>query len=308
MGLLPSSIKFLIRFHQKYAFEGPVLTLGNQEIWATYDDLKKYFQEMKADYIDASEIKFHHSGLFRKDPTLAKISEKFVHAKVFFEMLGISEYYDVDKYDTDDTIYKFDLNFPVPARLHEKFSLIIDGGTAEHIFDIRQVMENILVMLKPGGCVVHISSYNMDHGFYAISPCFYFDFYKVNGFADFSCYILQIDHKNLLGNYAQLSSFFEYSYGMSFEKLIDSDKNILVFFAAKRRQPKTSLKIPTQSIFDQSEDSFSCTPQKDKRYTFDTVVPAILKPLLQPFRPTIRYIYTRISNARCHPSPKKGKI
>ena len=308
MGLLPSSIKFLILFHQKYIFEGPVLTLGNQEVWATYDDLKKYFQEMKTDYIDAKEIKFHHSGLFRKDPTLARISEKFVHARVFFEMLGISEYYDVDKYDTDDAIYEFDLNFPVPAQLHEKFSLIIDGGTAEHIFDIRQVMENILVMLRPGGCIVHISSYNMDHGFYAISPCFYFDFYKVNGFTDFSCYILQINPKNLLANYDQRNAFFEYSYGMSLENLIDSDKHILVFFVAKRSQSKTSLKIPTQSIFDQSEDSFSCTPPRDRKYTFDSVVPAILKPLLQPFRPTIRYIYTLVYHARYHRSHKKGKI
>jgi len=43
MGLIPTALKFMIMLHKEVNFSGPVITLGNQDIWATYDDLKQFF-------------------------------------------------------------------------------------------------------------------------------------------------------------------------------------------------------------------------------------------------------------------------
>jgi hypothetical protein len=249
MGLLPSSIKLLIKFDQKYQFEGPVLSLGNQEIWASYTDLKTYFSEMDSSYEEPGEIVPHTSYMFSSDPNLAALARDFVHARVFFEMLGMRDYADMDKFDSDKPTYLHDLNLPVPGSLCDRYSLILDGGTIEHIFDVRQVLGNIVQMLKPGGCVLHIGSYSMDHGFYGLSPCLFYDLYSANGFEDFTCHVLQVDFRNILKTYRDQHEYFEYSYGMNLQNLLDGFRQPLVFFAARKVKPVKDLTVPVQGIY-----------------------------------------------------------
>ncbi len=75
-----------------------------------------------------------------------------------------------------------DLNYP--EEWDEQYDIIIDGGTAEHCFNIGQVFANILSATRPdGGVVIHVNPLNMmNHGFWNISPTAYADFYKDNGF------------------------------------------------------------------------------------------------------------------------------
>jgi len=248
MGLLPSSIKLLIQLDKKYQFEGSVLSLGNQEIWATYADLKDYFNRMGSKYNEAKVVP-HTSYMFLNSPKLAELAKDFVHARVFFEMMGMNSYTDLDKFDSDKPILLHDMNLPVPDALHDNYSLILDGGTIEHVFDIRQVMENIVQVLKPGGCVVHISSYSIDHGFFGLSPCLFYDFYSANGFDDFTCYVLQVDFRNILTTYRKENDCFEYTYGMSFENLLDSTKQSLIFFAARKVAQSNNITIPVQGVY-----------------------------------------------------------
>jgi SAM-dependent methyltransferase len=249
MGLLPSSLKLLIQYDKKYEFEGPVLSLGNQEIWASYADLRSYFEELGRPYREVETIAPQTSYMFSSDPALAVLSRDFVHARVFFEMLGLDDYADMDKFDSDQPTYLHDLNLPVPDSLCRPYSLILDGGTIEHIFDVRQVLANIVQMLKPGGCVVHISSYSIDHGFYGLSPCLFHDFYSANGFEDFSCHVLQVDFRNILKTYKKRHKYFEYKYGMNFQGLLDTYKQTLIFFAARKAAQLDEITVPVQGIY-----------------------------------------------------------
>src|ERR1700756_3327351 len=65
-----------------------------------------------------------------------------------------------------------DLNFPVPEKYHNKYDYIFDGGTIEHIFNIPQVLQNIMDMLKIGGIFVSVTCNNnfSGHGMYQFSP------------------------------------------------------------------------------------------------------------------------------------------
>jgi len=91
----------------------------------------------------------------------------------------------MDYSDYEAADYIFDLNCEnIPTELLDKFDLILDGGTIEHVFHLPNVLRNIFKMLKIGGRIIHFSpsSNHMDHGFYMFSPTFFSDYYKTNNF------------------------------------------------------------------------------------------------------------------------------
>ena len=67
------------------------------------------------------------------------------------------------------------MNLPVNGSLHNQYDFIFDGGTIEHIFNIPQVMENIINMLAIGGIFCSITCNNnlSGHGIYQFSPEFF---------------------------------------------------------------------------------------------------------------------------------------
>lgn len=75
-----------------------------------------------------------------------------------------------------------DLNVPLPETLIGTFSVVFDGGTMEHCFNIPQAVSNILSLAKVDGYIIHGNPLNLvNHGFYCCSPTFYHDFYTQNG-------------------------------------------------------------------------------------------------------------------------------
>lgn len=287
MGLIPSNLRLMIQLHKRVGLEGPVLTLGNQDIFATYEDLKGFFRELDCPFEEPTVIAPHTS------PLLTRFSPDtpFVHARVFFEMLGIKDYADLDKFDEDKPQILHDMNEPLPEELYEQFSLVVDSGTIEHIFDIRQVMENIVRATKVGGRVFHLtpSSNYIDHGLYLFSPCFFFDFYELNGFDDLSCHILQVNDRDIF----ELCSYFEYSYGMPMADLIDPTKVIVICFSARRAEAVPELLVPTQGVYNNKRMGMTASVEAQARELsiYESRIPAPLRPLLEPVRPFIGHLW-----------------
>lgn len=65
-----------------------------------------------------------------------------------------------------------DLSTPVGPELTDKFDLVYDGGTTEHVFDIAQSFRNVDAMLKEEGIFISCVGANgwFGHGFYQIGP------------------------------------------------------------------------------------------------------------------------------------------
>ncbi len=290
MGLFPSHIRLLLQLHKRYHFQGPMCCLGNQEVWATYEDLVAIFDEMKCEHHRPSQVVLHTSGMFHRNPWLAEMAARFVHARVFFEMMGVKEYVDIDKFDWDKPVFQHDLNHPVQEDLHDRFNLVLDGGAAEHVFDVRQVMANIVAMTKVGGSVIHIASLRPDHGFYSFSPCLFFDFYKANGFDECICYVLLIDQEDVLTEYAKPKRYFEYHYGDPAAEVIGTAEEALVFFTARKREALPQLLIPTQGVYGGGDVSADA-PVVSSR--FDALVPKPLQPVFRPFRSWARRLQRR---------------
>lgn len=69
-----------------------------------------------------------------------------------------------------------DMNDPIPSDMKGGYSLVIDGGTLEHVFNFPMAIRNCLEMVRPGGHFIGVTPANnfFGHGFYQFSPELYF--------------------------------------------------------------------------------------------------------------------------------------
>lgn len=78
-----------------------------------------------------------------------------------------------------------DMNVPIPEKYKDKYSVVVDSGTLEHVFNYPLALRNAMSMVKVGGELILITPGNqyLDHGFYQFSPVlFYSILNKKNGY------------------------------------------------------------------------------------------------------------------------------
>jgi hypothetical protein len=130
-----------------------VATLGHQRVYLSQSERK-----LVADWLERTDDAEHE------------------YADFFLEALGASELNSIDasRYEGAQIIHN--LNAELPGELHQRFSCLIDGGTLEHVFDIRQSLKSCMQMVKVGGHLIICQMANncMGHGFYQFSPEFFY--------------------------------------------------------------------------------------------------------------------------------------
>jgi len=103
-------------------------------------------------------------------------------AKVFYRVLLQPASMTAIDYQGTETAQRQDLNHPLA--LPRQYGVVLNLGTAEHVFDIAQVFRSIHDATAPGGIMVHhlpLSGW-IDHGFYAVNPTLYWDLAAANGY------------------------------------------------------------------------------------------------------------------------------
>ena len=104
-------------------------------------------------------------------------------AKMFYAIfLDYRKIAAIDLHGTPDAL-KLDLNHPL--ELGEQFDVLIDGGTAEHVFDVCQFFRTCHQVARPGGLMLHSLPFLgwLEHGFYNFNPTFFWDLAQTNGYA-----------------------------------------------------------------------------------------------------------------------------
>jgi hypothetical protein len=107
-------------------------------------------------------------------------------AEPVLRLLGAQQVSSLDASDYEAPTYVCDLNLPHPGYLSQKFSLVYDGGSLEHVFNIPQALRTCMDMVRLGGTFVQLTVANnyMGHGFWQLSPETVFRvFSRVNGYA-----------------------------------------------------------------------------------------------------------------------------
>jgi hypothetical protein len=174
MGLVSNSIKFLIEARKSGVRFDETLTLGRQHMTLSLERAASLLREYNFWPPPGGEAAF-----------LAELQQAKWRFDVFARALGAKNVSSMDVSDYEQATVIHNLNQPVPPTLHERYDLVIDGGTLEHVFHVPIAMENCMKMTKTGGHVVIITNINnlVGHGFYQFSPEFFFRvFSRENGF------------------------------------------------------------------------------------------------------------------------------
>lgn len=102
------------------------------------------------------------------------------YAETLMEKLGFGKMEVMDFPDHEGATILHDLNFKPKKSFENKFDLIFDGGTVEHVFNVPMALEGLFRMLKPGGRLVSANGLNgwYGHGMYQFNPELVWAFWK----------------------------------------------------------------------------------------------------------------------------------
>jgi hypothetical protein len=222
-----------------------VLQLGRQDVNFTAEEFEQWASAR------GYPIATHRPVSYRPVTPVAGV--RWIDDKTFFSMLGFDEVCSCDAATIEKPDYHFDLSQPPPATLHNRFDVVFDGGTLEHIFDVPRALTHVHQMLKVGGRIIHSSptSNQVDHGFYSFSPTLFWDYYSVNGYEVNDCFVIahQADH-------TLDAAFFRYTLGCLdccegefVAETFGAYNRFMLFFVATKQAGSTAGLPPFQSRY-----------------------------------------------------------
>jgi SAM-dependent methyltransferase len=175
MGLDRNATRFLLQACQMGVRFDATLTLGRQYMLLSPERMALLLREHGRWPPPEGEAAF-----------LAALRGTRWRFEVFARALGAGTVAAMDASTYEGAAIVHDLNQPVPPDLEERFDVVIDGGTLEHVFNFPVAIANCMRLLKTGGHLILFTVANnyCGHGFYQYSPEL---FYRVlspnNGFA-----------------------------------------------------------------------------------------------------------------------------
>lgn len=92
--------------------------------------------------------------------------------RFFTEAMKFDSVSTIDFSDYEGASLVYDIGRPIDASMYESFDLLVDGGTIEHVFDVKTALSNVMNLTKVGGAVYTLNPCNSmsGHGFYQFSP------------------------------------------------------------------------------------------------------------------------------------------
>jgi len=171
MGISVHGAKFLLYARSAGVDFSDLAMIGRQGLYVTPSDMREVFAG------------FGHA---LSDAEIAEICDGSAgYAETFFARLGARRADSFDYSDFESATVTHDMNEPIAAHHHEQYSVVLDSGSLEHIFNFPRAMQNCMEMVRLGGHFVAIAPANnfFGHGFYQFSPELYFTVLSAdNGF------------------------------------------------------------------------------------------------------------------------------
>ncbi len=167
MGLDINGTKFLLHAKRHgVSFEDTAM-IGRQSMLIGAEGLRRNLQLFGHQHAAAEDL----------------VSSGF--AEEFLEFLGAGSVTSFDASSYEGASIVHDFNTPVPVGMKNRFSVVLDGGTLEHVFNFPTAIQNCMEMVRVGGHFLAIAPSNnyFGHGFYQFSPeVFYRILSPANGF------------------------------------------------------------------------------------------------------------------------------
>ena len=165
MGLGLGAIQNLLELNSQGLLKGKtnVLDIGSQEIHISGKDLKELFENagLEKNLVDT----FPNINNFPSSPKPS--------AKYLYNSFGLNNYECIDINGQHGAI-KFDLNHPFNDETKfEKFDLVTDFGSCEHVYNIGETYKTIHKLTKTNGLIVIIQSLFQGNGYFTLEDTFF---------------------------------------------------------------------------------------------------------------------------------------
>ena len=232
MGLDINGIKFLLHSKSKGVSFKSTLMIGRQGIHLPLEKLLTLLTDFQPPLPE--EL------LERVSAANSRYAEPLLHC------LGAEKIDSIDFSNYESASIQHDLNDVIPKQYHACYDTVLDGGSLEHIFDIKQSLKNCMDMIKVGGHYLGISPANnfMGHGFYQFTPELFFSvFSAANGFDVDQIILFESREKNTWYEVVKPETI------KSRVQLQNSEKTYLLIIAKKVAQKEAFLTPPQQSDY-----------------------------------------------------------
>jgi hypothetical protein len=245
MGLSLHATRFLLECWQSGVSFGQVMTLGRQHVMVGPERLERLFRDSGAWPPKQGEETFR-----------SQLTQSHWRFEALARGLGAAEVEACDASPYEGANVVWDLNQPIPDDWGERYDLVIDGGTLEHVFNFPVAIANCMRWVKVGGHVILITPANnfMGHGFYQFSPeLFYRVFSPANGF-EVQRMIATVDTggtSRLLGttySFEDFGRWYEVPDPSTVRSRITliNDKSVLLYVLARKTERRPPLANPPQ--------------------------------------------------------------
>ena len=166
MGVTTAAARFFAEARRDHGVRfDRTLMLGHQVLFANPLGVHRHFTRANA-----------WAGPEAKGRFLADVAGAQPYADPLFRALGASVVHamDASPYEGADVVH--DLNEELPPELAERYSVVFDGGTLEHVFNLPTALRSTMEMVEPGGHLIAgvVANNEFGHGFYQFSPELFF--------------------------------------------------------------------------------------------------------------------------------------
>lgn len=237
MAIDHSRLRMIIKVLKDYQIRGSILTVGVQDIMDSHDNIEALIRDngIEPRRIPPEARKFRLSKGQRIFKELFKL-ENPMHGDDLFHMLGFDKVDSLDAFDDDNPTIHHDLNKPLPKEFHNRYDFVLDIGCSEHIYDVRQSMENLMRATKVGGVLCYYLPMLGWHNecFHNMQPPLFFDAFSANGFSDMKMYLNYFPKYYLRDN--GRTNWREYQYGDRTNFRRWNHCTHLIFFARKTKE------------------------------------------------------------------------
>lgn len=171
MGLNIHALRLMLHAKREGADLDRVVTIGRLDVLVTPQQLEEEFAAFGDPLRPGEAVRLIHEDDRFCDPIVRRMGARTVDA--------------LDASDYEGANIVHDLNKPLADEHKKKYSLLLDGGTLEHVFYFPEALKSCMSLVEVGGHVLFTLPANneMGHGFYQFSPELFFRALSdVNGF------------------------------------------------------------------------------------------------------------------------------
>jgi hypothetical protein len=182
MGFDVQGVRFLLSARQRGVQFTRTAMIGRQEMFLTAGALSRILTRFDTPRNDQEVFRL--------------LTDENGFAEPLLRLLGAEQISSIDASHYERASIVHDMNVPVPETLKNAFTVVIDAGTLEHVFNFPVAIRNCMEMVQVGGHLLLMTPTNnfMGHGFYQFSPELFFRVCsEANGFELVTAIVCEVD-------------------------------------------------------------------------------------------------------------------